>query len=205
MSHSNNYDFVIKLLLIGDSGVGKSCLLLKFAEDSFTPSFLSTIGIDYKIKTIKINNKTIKLQIWDTAGQERFRTITTAYYRGAMGILLVYDITNLKSFENIINWINNIESNSNDQVKIILLGNKFDIGNKRIVETLQGKNLAKKYNIDFFETSAKTGFNVDNAFMSITKEIFQNLTKKESFNTKDIEINLKDLNQDVNSKNKCCN
>ena len=95
---ANTYTFKIKLLLIGDSGVGKSCCLLRFSEDSFTPSFITTIGIDFKIRTIELDGKRVKLQIWDTAGQERFRTITTAYYRGAMGILLVYDVTDERSF-----------------------------------------------------------------------------------------------------------
>ena len=98
------YDYLIKLLLIGDSGVGKSCLLLRFSDDAFNTSFITTIGIDFKIRTVEIDNKRCKLQIWDTAGQERFRTITTAYYRGAMGILLVYDITDEQSFANIRNW-----------------------------------------------------------------------------------------------------
>eukprot|EP00882_Tetradesmus_deserticola_P014232 GHRQ01015128.1.p1 GENE.GHRQ01015128.1~~GHRQ01015128.1.p1 ORF type:complete len:174 (+),score=46.42 GHRQ01015128.1:332-853(+) len=111
-----DYDYLIKLLLIGDSGVGKSCLLLRFSEDSFTPSFITTIGIDFKIKKIFLDNKWVKLQIWDTAGQERFRTITSAYYRGAMGILLVYDVTDEASFNNIRNWMRNIEQHASDNV-----------------------------------------------------------------------------------------
>uniref|UniRef100_A0A3Q0RJ83 small monomeric GTPase n=1 Tax=Amphilophus citrinellus TaxID=61819 RepID=A0A3Q0RJ83_AMPCI len=106
---AKTYDYLFKLLLIGDSGVGKTCVLFRFSEDAFNSTFISTIGIDFKIRTIELDGKKIKLQIWDTAGQERFRTITTAYYRGAMGIMLVYDITNEKSFENIKNWIRNIE------------------------------------------------------------------------------------------------
>jgi len=111
------YDYLIKLLMIGDSGVGKSCLLLRFSDDSFTTSFITTIGIDFKIKAVEIDGKRVKLQIWDTAGQERFRTITTAYYRGAMGILLVYDITDEQSFLNIRNWIRNIEQHATDSVQ----------------------------------------------------------------------------------------
>ncbi|KDN39605.1 hypothetical protein RSAG8_08761, partial [Rhizoctonia solani AG-8 WAC10335] len=107
-----HYDFLIKLLLIGDSGVGKSCLLLRFCDDAWTPSFITTIGIDFKIRTIELDGKRIKLQIWDTAGQERFRTITTAYYRGAMGILLVYDVTDEKSFNNIRTWHANVEQHA---------------------------------------------------------------------------------------------
>eukprot|EP01099_Mayorella_cantabrigiensis_P000865 TRINITY_DN1367_c0_g1_i3.p1 TRINITY_DN1367_c0_g1~~TRINITY_DN1367_c0_g1_i3.p1 ORF type:complete len:210 (-),score=45.88 TRINITY_DN1367_c0_g1_i3:386-958(-) len=126
------YDYLIKLLLIGDSGVGKSCLLLRFSDDSFTPSFITTIGIDFKIRTIELDGKRIKLQIWDTAGQERFRTITTAYYRGAMGILLVYDVTDEKSFQNIRNWIRNIEQHATESVNKMLIGNKCDMIDKKV-------------------------------------------------------------------------
>ncbi|XP_022869515.1 ras-related protein RAB1BV-like isoform X4 [Olea europaea var. sylvestris] len=132
-----DYDYLIKLLLIGDSGVGKSCLLLRFSDGSFTTSFITTIGIDFKIRTIELDGKRIKLQIWDTAGQERFRTITTAYYRGAMGILLVYDVTDESSFNNIRNWIRNIEQHASDNVNKILVGNKADMDeSKRMVSTL---------------------------------------------------------------------
>ena len=112
MAGTRNYDFLIKLLLIGDSGVGKSCCLLRFSEDSFTPSFITTIGIDFKIRTIELDGKRVKLQIWDTAGQERFRTITTAYYRGAMGILLVYDVTDERSFNSM--YIPNIRGDEGE-------------------------------------------------------------------------------------------
>merc|ERR1711907_636935 len=118
------YDLLIKLLLIGDSGVGKSCLLCRYSDDVFNASFITTIGIDFKIRTIELDGKRIKLQIWDTAGQERFRTITTAYYRGAMGILLVYDVTDETSFNNIRQWVKNIEANAQDNVNKILIGNK---------------------------------------------------------------------------------
>jgi len=154
MAKPNNklpqYDYLIKLLLIGDSGVGKSCLLLRFSDDSFTPSFIATIGIDYKIKTIEIDGVKIKLQVWDTAGQERYRTITNAYYRGAMGILLVYDVTNAKSFENIRSWIRNVEQHASENVNRILIGNKCDMIDKRIVDTPHGQSIADEYNIKFF-------------------------------------------------------
>eukprot|EP00343_Euplotes_focardii_P012513 CAMPEP_0205833658 /NCGR_PEP_ID=MMETSP0206-20130828/50164_1 /ASSEMBLY_ACC=CAM_ASM_000279 /TAXON_ID=36767 /ORGANISM="Euplotes focardii, Strain TN1" /LENGTH=234 /DNA_ID=CAMNT_0053140251 /DNA_START=25 /DNA_END=729 /DNA_ORIENTATION=+ len=139
MARNASYDFLIKLLLIGDSGVGKSCILLRFSDDSFTASFITTIGIDFKIKTIELDGKRIKLQIWDTAGQERFRTITTAYYRGAMGILLVYDVTDEQSFQNIRNWIRNIEQHAADNVDKVLVGNKCDMVSMKVVETARGQ------------------------------------------------------------------
>lgn len=168
---SGAYDYLIKLLLIGDSGVGKSCLLLRFSDDSFTPSFITTIGIDFKIRTIVLDGKKIKLQIWDTAGQERFRTITTAYYRGAMGILLVYDVTDDQSFQNIRNWIGNIEQHASESVNKILVGNKCDLVDQRVVEKEAGAALAEEYGIKFLEASAKSNTNVDEAFTSLAKDI----------------------------------
>eukprot|EP00727_Mastigamoeba_balamuthi_P011974 m51a1_g74 putative rab gtpase (217) ;mRNA; f:238126-239268 len=167
----SKYDHLIKLLLIGDSGVGKSCLLLRFSDDSFTPSFITTIGIDFKIRTVELEGKRIKLQIWDTAGQERFRTITTAYYRGAMGILLVYDVTDEKSFSNIRNWIRNIEQHATENVNKILLGNKCDMADKKQVDYERGKALADEYGIRFLETSAKNSINVEEAFITLARDI----------------------------------
>ena len=164
------YDVLIKLLMIGDSGVGKSCLLLRFSDDSFTPTFITTIGIDFKIKTIDLNGKRVKLQIWDTAGQERFRTITTAYYRGANGILLVYDVTDENSFLNIRNWMKSIDQHAADSVKRILIGNKSDMVNEKVIETGRGQSLADEYGIKFFECSAKTDQNVTEAFMEIARQ-----------------------------------
>jgi Ras-related protein Rab-8A len=163
------------------SGVGKSCLLLRFSDDTFTTSFITTIGIDFKIRTVELDGKRIKLQIWDTAGQERFRTITTAYYRGAMGILLVYDVTDESSFNNIRNWMKNIEQHASDNVNKILVGNKADMDeSKRAVPTAKGQALADEYGIKFFETSAKTNLNVENVFMSIAKDIKQRLTETDT-------------------------
>merc|ERR1712137_309336 len=169
------YDYLIKLLLIGDSGVGKSCLLLRFSDDSFTPSFITTIGIDFKIRTIELDGRRIKLQIWDTAGQERFRTITTAYYRGAMGILLVYDVTDDKSFGNIRNWIRNIEQHATESVNKMLIGNKCDMVDKKVIETERGQQLADEYSIKFMETSAKNSINVDLAFITLAQDIKKRL------------------------------
>ncbi|XP_050250398.1 ras-related protein RABE1c-like isoform X2 [Quercus robur] len=138
-------------------------------------------GIDFKIRTVELDGKRIKLQIWDTAGQERFRTITTAYYRGAMGILLVYDVTDESSFNNIKNWIRNIEQHASDNVNKILVGNKADMDeSKRAVPTSKGQALADEYGIKFFETSAKTNMNVEEVFFSIARDIKRRLAETDS-------------------------
>ncbi|KAF7212177.1 ras-related protein Rab-8B [Nothobranchius furzeri] len=175
---AKTYDYLFKLLLIGDSGVGKTCLLFRFSEDAFNTTFISTIGIDFKIRTVDLDGKRIKLQIWDTAGQERFRTITTAYYRGAMGIMLVYDITNEKSFDNIRNWIRNIEENASADVERMVLGNKCDMNDQRQVSKERGEKLAIDYGIKFLETSAKSSINVENAFLTLARDIMVRLNKK---------------------------
>ncbi|XP_016303958.1 ras-related protein Rab-8B-like [Sinocyclocheilus anshuiensis] len=172
------YDYLFKLLLIGDSGVGKTCLLFRFSDDAFNTTFISTIGIDFKIRTVELNGKKIKLQIWDTAGQERFRTITTAYYRGAMGIMLVYDITSEKSFENIKNWIRNIEEHASSDVEKMILGNKCDMNDRRQVSKERGEKLAIDYGIKFLETSAKTSVNVEEAFFTLARDIMARLSRK---------------------------
>lgn len=204
-----DYDYLIKLLLIGDSGVGKSCLLLRFSDDSFTTSFITTIGIDFKIRIFELDGKRIKLQIWDTAGQERFRTITTAYYRNAMGILLVYDVTDESSFNNIRNWIKNIEQHASDNVNKILVGNKADMDeSKRAVPTARGQALADEYGIKFFETSAKTNLNVEQAFFSIARDIKQRLSETDfKAEPQTIKISKPDPAKDASNtsvKSSCC-
>jgi len=175
---AKTYDYLFKLLLIGDSGVGKTCVLFRFSEDAFNATFISTIGIDFKIRTIELDGKKIKLQIWDTAGQERFRTITTAYYRGAMGIMLVYDITNEKSFDNIKNWIRNIEEHASADVEKMILGNKCDMNDRRQVSKERGEQLAIEYGIKFMETSAKASINVEQAFFTLAKDIKMNMERR---------------------------
>mmetsp|Transcript_13534 Transcript_13534/g.38058 ORF Transcript_13534/g.38058 Transcript_13534/m.38058 type:complete len:190 (-) Transcript_13534:158-727(-) len=164
------------------TGVGKTSLLLRFSEDSFTTSFISTIGIDFKIKKVMIDEKCCKLQIWDTAGQERFRTITKAYYRGAMGIMLVYDTTDEKSFENVRNWMKNIEQNAAPNVNKILIGNKSDSA-KRAISTSMGEALAQEFGIQFFETSAKTGSYVEDAFVHISRHVKNRLEREKPTGT----------------------
>ncbi|KAG0380737.1 GTP-binding protein [Mortierella sp. AD032] len=206
---SASYDYLIKLLLIGDSGVGKSCLLLRFSDDSFTPSFITTIGIDFKIRTIELDGKRIKLQIWDTAGQERFRTITTVYYRGAMGILLVYDVTDERSFSNIRNWFSNIEQHASEGVNKILIGNKCDMPDKKVISKDQGQALADEFGIKFLETSAKSNIGVEEAFYSIARYFsYSNSTKRmidtqtnQTQNTNTLVVE----DRSGNKGNGCCN
>lgn len=165
------YDYLFKLLLIGDSGVGKSCLLLRFADDTYTESYISTIGVDFKIRTIDLDAKTIKLQIWDTAGQERFRTITSSYYRGAHGIIVVYDTTDLESFNNVKQWLHEIDRYASENVNKLLVGNKSDLTSKRAVSYDQAKEFADSLGIAFIETSAKSSTNVEKAFMTMASQI----------------------------------
>lgn len=165
------YDLLFKLLLIGDSGVGKTCILFRFSDETFNTTFISTIGIDFKIKTVELQGKKIKLQIWDTAGQERFHTITTSYYRGAMGIMLVYDITHAKTFDNIAKWLRNIDEHANEDVEKMLLGNKCDMESKRMVSKEKGDAIAREHGIRFLETSAKANINIDRAFMDLAEAI----------------------------------
>lgn len=165
------YDFLFKLLLIGDSGVGKSCLLLRFADDTYTESYISTIGVDFKIRTIELDGKTVKLQIWDTAGQERFRTITSSYYRGAHGIIVVYDITDLESFTNVKQWLQEIDRYASENVNKLLVGNKCDLTSKKAVDYASAKDYADQLGIPFLETSAKNATNVEQAFMTMAAEI----------------------------------
>jgi len=173
------YDLLFKLLLIGDSGVGKTCLLFRFSDDAFNTTFISTIGIDFKIKTVELGGKKIKLQIWDTAGQERFHTITTSYYRGAMGIMLVYDITNAKTFENISKWLRNIDEHANEDVEKMILGNKCDMEDKRQVNKERGEAIAREHCIPFLETSAKSNINVETAFMDLAQAILNKTPGKD--------------------------
>lgn len=199
---AKTYDYLFKLLLIGDSGVGKTCLLFRFSEDAFNATFISTIGIDFKIRTIELDGKKIKLQIWDTAGQERFRTITTAYYRGAMGIMLVYDITNEKSFENMRTWIHNIEEHATSDVEKMILGNKCDLNERRQVSRDRAFALGMEFGIRFMETSAKSGVNVDEAFIALAQIIKVKMEKKMEFRSPSVRSKTKLQKSDSHRKSR---
>ncbi|KAI3386953.1 hypothetical protein SNEBB_004138 [Seison nebaliae] len=162
-----NFDYMFKQLIIGNSSVGKTSFLFRYADDSFTSTFVSTVGIDFKVKTVFRQDKRVKLQIWDTAGQERYRTITTAYYRGAMGFILMYDITNEESFNAVQDWCTQIKMYSWDNAQVVLVGNKCDLEDERVITTERGKRLADQLGLEFFEASAKENINV--------KEVFERL------------------------------
>ncbi len=197
---SRSYDMIMKLLLVGDSGVGKSCLLLRFVEDKFNPSFITTIGIDFKIRTIEVSGKRIKLQVWDTAGQERFRTITTAYYRGAMGIILVYDVTDERTFENIRTWFSTVNQHANDDAQLMLVGNKSDETDNRAITRQQGEALAKELNIPFIEASAKSNENVDEIFFQLAT-LIQDKVSQDQLNNEKGSLN---VNQTAGKSSGCC-
>lgn len=166
-----DYDLLLKILVIGDSGVGKSCMLLRFADNSFTDSYISTIGVDFKIRTINLDGKKIKLQIWDTAGQERFKTITTSYYRGAHGLIIVYDITSMDSFASIKKWLVDVERFASPNVLKLIVGNKNDLSHRRAVDFSVAKKFADDLGIRIMEASAKDSKNIEEAFIQLATDI----------------------------------
>ena len=175
-------DYIFKVLIIGDSSVGKSNLLLRFSDNIFHDTFLPTIGVDFKIRNVLINNKNIKLNIWDTAGQERFKTITSAYYKGSHGVILVYDITDRESFNNIANWINETKKHAGSAIVRVLVGNKCDLTEERKVTHKEGAEFAQRENMLFFETSAKAKINVEETFMGLTRQMYELLPESEKRN-----------------------
>ncbi|KAM8999037.1 ras-related protein Rab-37 isoform X1 [Sarcophilus harrisii] len=169
---SPSYDLSGKVMLLGDSGVGKTCFLIHFKDGAFlSRTFIATVGIDFRNKVVTVDGTKVKLQIWDTAGQERFRSVTHAYYRDAQALLLLYDITNRSSFENIRAWLTEIHEYAQRDVVIMLLGNKADVSRERVVRSEDGETLAREYGVPFMETSAKTGMNVELAFLAIAREL----------------------------------
>jgi small GTP-binding protein len=174
----NDYENRLKMLIIGDSSCGKTSMLIKYADNKFSPIYMSTIGIDFKIKHVTVQNKRYRLHIWDTAGQERFRTITRSYYRGCQGIIMVYDITQASSLKNIESWVKDISINTDANVAKILVGNKSDLIFERAVSYEDGENIARKHQMRFFETSAKNGTNIDEIFSCLVNEIIKKNTNQ---------------------------
>ena len=174
-------ELVYKVLLLGDSSVGKTCFLLRYCDKSFQEAHLSTIGLDYRLKSMTLqNDKNIKLQIWDTAGQDRFRAITKNYYKGANGIILIYDVTNKQSYENVKNWLTQIKEEATPNVIIYLAGNKIDVEEEqRVITTEDGQKIADEYKLPFKETSAKNGINVNEIFQELVEKIDETFSKLE--------------------------
>ena len=176
-SGNRPYDLQIKLLMIGDSAVGKTSLLLRYANDTFSSTFITTIGIDFKIKTVDLDGRRVKLQIWDTAGQEQFRTITRSYFRGAQGIVLVYDITDRRTFNSVRSWMAQITDHADQQVNKVFVGNKSDNQSARQVSTQEGQALAAEYDVRFIEASAKADVNVTEAFQAIAQQVIDRIPR----------------------------
>ena len=163
------YDYLFKLILIGDSSVGKSSILSRFADNKFTESNISTIGVDFSVKTLEIENKIVKLQIWDTSGQCRFKSITQSYYRGAHGVVLVYDVSKPDSFQSLVQWLDNIEKHCVTKVNILIVGNKVDLGRK--VSQTDAMSFTLHHSAMHVETSAKLNLNIEKAFVNIARSI----------------------------------
>ena len=194
-------DHIFKVLIIGDSSVGKSNILLRFSDNIFHDTFLPTIGVDFKIRNVKMADQTIKLNIWDTAGQERFKTITSTYYKGAHGIILAYDITDRESFNNVNNWLAEVKKHAGPQVIKLLVGNKCDLENERVVTSKEAKEFSDSLGISFLETSAKQKINIDEAFMTLTKQIYELLPETERRGEEKLGARMP---QRVNTDKGCC-
>ena len=165
-------DCVYKILLLGDTSVGKTCFLLKYTDNKFQIKHMSTIGLDYRVKSITLKSgKPVKLQLWDTAGQDRFRAITKSYYKSANGVILIYDITSIQTFDNVKPWISQIKEQSSQDIVIYIVGNKTDMEEERKIKTEEGKKLADEYGFPFIETSAKSGLNINETFEDIVEKI----------------------------------
>ena len=206
-----DYDTIFKIVIVGDSGVGKTNLITRYLKNDFKPETKATIGVEFSDKKYIYKNKNIKIQIWDTAGQERYRSLTSMYYKGAKGAILVYDITSKNSFENIDKWLIEMKKTADENIKIILIGNKCDLIEKREVKEDDGKIKAKDLNVPFMETSALNCINVEKAFNFLIEEIANlEINFEEDFDFEDFKdgknvnnINLND-NEKKNQKNKNC-
>ncbi|CAI0540207.1 unnamed protein product [Linum tenue] len=180
MAHKvdHEYDYLFKIVLIGDSGVGKSNILSRFTRNEFCLESKSTIGVEFATRTLQVEGKTVKAQIWDTAGQERYRAITSAYYRGAVGALLVYDITKRQTFDNVQRWLRELRDHADSNIVIMMAGNKSDLNHLRAVSDGDGHTLAEREGLSFLETSALEATNIEKAFQTILTEIYHIISKK---------------------------
>ena len=198
-------DLKLKLVLLGDSGVGKTNLISRYIHNAFQQDTKATIGVEFFCKTFKVNNnKVIKIEIWDTAGQERYKSITSVYYKGAKGAFIVYDITSKKSFDNIDKWINEIKEKNNNDVKLIIIGNKVDLDNERQISFEEAKNKFKDRDVPLIETSALNDTNVNEAFISMVKILYLEHVKEGNNKNNNLLSEQKeeksiDLKEDINN------
>ena len=197
------YERLVKILLVGNSGVGKSCLLVRFCDDSYESNSMSTIGVDFKTKLLSIDNKNICLQVWDTAGQERYHSITSSYYKGAQGVLVVYDITNRDSFDSVDEWVNEITL-TNKNIAIILVGSKCDQESDRKVSREQGEIKSKEIGCLFYEASSKVGLGVGEIFEELVKIISKKPSMNLSIYEKEIDIRSKPIPYQQTESSNCC-
>ena len=179
LSKSKQFDYTFKIVMIGDSGVGKSCILLRFADDKFNENFYATIGVDFRFKNVMVDDKSVKLQIWDTAGQERFKTITSAYYRGADGIIIVYDITDRNSFAHIKDWLDDVNKYTDDNPLKIIVGNKIDLIKDKQINNNDMKTMTAQTGIEIIECSAKDSIKINELMEIMTKKLIEKKKTKE--------------------------
>ncbi|KAJ7946557.1 Ras-related protein like [Quillaja saponaria] len=204
------YDYLFKTVLIGDSGVGKSNLLSRFTRNEFCLESKSTIGVEFATRTLQVEGRTVKAQIWDTAGQERYRAITSAYYRGALGALLVYDVTKPTTFENVSRWLKELRDHADANIVIMLIGNKTDLKHLQAVATEDAQSYAEKEGLSFIETSALEATNVEKAFQTILSEIYRIISKKSLSSDEPTPASIKEGKtivvgeSEANTKKACC-
>jgi small GTP-binding protein len=200
-------DYKLKVVIVGDSGVGKSNLIKRFTTNEFLANSKATVGVEFLSKSYKINDKIFKIEMWDTAGQERYKSITSAYYKGAKGALVVYDTTSAQSFENVDKWYNEIKEKTGKDIKLILIGNKIDLAEQKVVNTDEALAKAKTWGIPLMETSAKSAVNVKEAFHDLLKEMYLEMNKNlQNVENKNLENN-NGVQLDVNEKKEkkgCC-
>lgn len=205
LGDDDRYDYQAKILTIGESGVGKTCIISRFTKNEFSLNHLATIAIDFKLKRIQTRDKTIKLQIWDTAGQERFNTLTTGFFKGSDGIIVVYSITDRNSFECVNKWMTQIKNLSPSDVKVILVGNKSDCQSERVVTKDEGIRIAQQYNLPFFECSAKSGENVAEIFEKMGEIVLDRLIlKKKELESSNNMQDLLEREPEAEGSRKCC-
>ena len=204
----DEYDYLFKLIIVGDTNVGKTNIMSKYTKDQFNITSKSTIGVEFGTKILEIDNKKVKAQIWDTAGQERYKSITSAYYKGAKGAFIVYDITNKSTFESVDKWIKDLNSYGDKNLTMLLIGNKSDLEDKRIINKEEGEEKAKSFELGFIETSAYNGDNIDQAFDIMLKEVLKRYIVENDVNNDEFEggtgNNIELVKKNETKKKKCC-